>query len=190
MYPIPQNAFISKVLVPVLYGCEQKSAIHAAHSIAGDENVLLTGFIYVPEDQSLSTAAVDARKLRKTLKQLYKVKRGDKWAQVNVSHNPWNDLVEVVRRENVDLLLLEWPCHFDSLKVSVAEALFTCAMRYCHRQSSYWIEHQECIDPHSRRTVCRVEPAYCSIHSQFQQRTNFIPASFSKRLYKRSGCSL
>jgi glycosyltransferase involved in cell wall biosynthesis/nucleotide-binding universal stress UspA family protein len=119
----PKNIFISKILVPVLYGCEQKSAIHAAHSIAGDENVLLSGFIYVPNDQSLSTAAVDARKLRRTLKQLYKVKRGDKWAQVNVSHNPWEELVNVVKREDVDLLLLEWPCHFESLKVSVAEVL-------------------------------------------------------------------
>ena len=123
MSPTPKNIFISKILVPVLYGCEQKSAIHAAHSIAGDENVLFTGFIYVPNDQSLSTATIDARKLRKTLKQLYKVKRGDKWAQVNVSHNPWNELINVVKREDVDLLLLEWPCHFESLKVSVAEVL-------------------------------------------------------------------
>ncbi len=123
MYSIPRNAFIAKVLVPVLYGCETKSAIHAAHSIAGEENVLLTGFIYVPEGQSLSTAALDARRLRKTLKQLYKVKRGDKWAQVNVSHNPWADLVNVVKREDIELLLLEWPCHFSSLQVSVAEVL-------------------------------------------------------------------
>jgi len=124
MYPtIPRNVFITKILVPVLSGCETKSAIHAAHSIAGDENVLLTGFIYVPEGQSLSTAAVDARKLRQTLKQLYKVKRGDKWAQVNVSHNLWADLVNVVKREGIDLLLLEWPCHFNSLRVTVAEVL-------------------------------------------------------------------
>jgi glucosyl-3-phosphoglycerate synthase len=124
MYPtIPRNVFITKILVPVLSGCETKSAIHAAHSIAGDENVLLTGFIYVPEGQSLSTAAVDARKLRQTLKQLYKVKRGDKWAQVNVSHNLWADLVNVVKREDIDLLLLEWPCHFNSLRVTVAEVL-------------------------------------------------------------------
>jgi glucosyl-3-phosphoglycerate synthase len=123
MYPIPPNVFIAKVLVPVLHGCGQKSAIHAAHSIAGDENVMLTGFIYVPEDQSLSTAAMDARKLRQTLKQLYKVKRGDKWAQVNVSHNPWGELVNVVKREDVDLLLLEWPCHFEALKTSIAEVL-------------------------------------------------------------------
>jgi glucosyl-3-phosphoglycerate synthase len=121
MYPIPKNAFITKILVPVVYGCEQRSAIHAAHAIAGDENVYLTGFIHVPEDQSLSKAAVDARKLRQTLKQLYKIKRSDKWAQVNVSHNPWGELVNIVKRENIDLLLLEWPCHFDALKVSVAD---------------------------------------------------------------------
>ncbi len=123
MFPIPKNAFIAKVLVPVLQGSEQKSAIHAAHAIAGDENVLLTGFIFVPADQSLSTAAVDARKLRQTLKQLYKVKRGDKWAQVNVSHNPWNELVNIVKSEDIDLLLLEWPCHFDALNITLAEVL-------------------------------------------------------------------
>jgi len=42
---------------------------------------------------------------------------------VNVSHNPWVELVNVVKRENIDLLILEWPCHFDSLKISVAEVL-------------------------------------------------------------------
>ena len=123
MYPIPKYTFISKILVPVLHGCEQKSAIHAAHAIAGEENVLLTGFIYVPESQSLSTAAVGARQLRNMLKQLYKVKRSDKWAQVNVSHKPWGELVKVIKREDIDLLLLEWPCHFESLQISVAEVL-------------------------------------------------------------------
>ncbi len=123
MYPIPKNAFIAKILVPVLNGCEQRSSIYAARAIAGEENILLAGFIYVPEDISLSTAAVEARRLRQTLKQLYKVKRGDKWAQVHVSHHPWNDLVEIIKREEIDLLLLEWPCHFDSLKTTISEVL-------------------------------------------------------------------
>lgn len=123
MYPIARNAFIAKILVPVIHGCEQTSAIHAANSIAGDENVLLTGLIHIPEDQSLSTAAIDARNLRKTLKKLYKVERGDKWARVNVSHNPWNELVNIVKREDIDLLLLQWPCHFDAMKVSVSDVL-------------------------------------------------------------------
>ncbi len=123
MYPIPRNVFIPKVLVPVLHGCEQRSAIHAAHAVAGDQNVLLAGFIYVPERESLSTAAVSARELRKTLKQLYKVKRGDKWAQVHVSHNLWGELTKVVLRENIDLLLLEWPCQFESLQISIEKVL-------------------------------------------------------------------
>src|SRR5688572_25447289 len=107
MFPISRKAFISKVLVPVLNGCDQGSAILAAHAIAGNQNVLLTGFIHVPADQSLSTAAVSARELRKTLQKLYKVKRSDEWAQVNVSHKPWNELVKVIKREDIDLLLLE-----------------------------------------------------------------------------------
>ena len=123
MYPIPHKAFISKVLVPVLIGCEQRSAIHAAHCIAGDQNILLTGFIYVPEDESLSTAAVSARELRNTLKELYKVKRSDAWAQVNVSHKPWNELVKIIKNQDIDLLLMEWPCHFESLQTTVTEVL-------------------------------------------------------------------
>jgi glucosyl-3-phosphoglycerate synthase len=123
MLPIAKNAFIAKILVPVLDGCDQSSAIHAAHSIAGDENVLLTGFIYIPQGQSLSTAAIDARSLRKTLKKLYKVERGDKWARVNVSHNPWGELVNIVKQEDIDLVLLQWPCHFDTMRISISEVL-------------------------------------------------------------------
>lgn len=123
MYALPKNTFISKILVPVLYGAEQKSAIHAAHAIAGDEHVLLKGFIYVPEEESLSASAMNARKLRQTLKQLYKVKRADKWAQVNVSHNVWKELTQTIKREKVDLLVLEYPHHFEGLKLSITEVL-------------------------------------------------------------------
>lgn len=123
MYPVPKNLFISKILVPVLHGTEQSSALHAAHAIAGEEHVLLRGFIHVPEEQSLSTAATNARKLRQALKQLYKVKRGDKWAQVNVSHNSWKELVQTIKQEDIDLLLLEYPRHFEGLNISVSEVL-------------------------------------------------------------------
>lgn len=123
MYPLPKNTFISKILVPVLQNTSQNSAIHAAHAIAGDEHVLLRGFIHVPKEQSLSTATAQARTLRQTLKQLYKVKRGDKWAQVNVSHNSWKELVQTIKQEDIDLLLLEYPHHFEGLNISVSEVL-------------------------------------------------------------------
>src|SRR5215207_20960 len=121
MYPATRSILITKVLVPVLDGGAQRSAIQAAHSIAGEDNILLTGLIHVPEGQSLSTAAVQARKLRQTLKQIYKVKRSDKWAQVYVSHRPWEELIKLVKREDVDLLLLEWPHHFEAMNISVHE---------------------------------------------------------------------
>lgn len=123
MYPLPKNTFISKILVPVLYGTEQKSALHAAHAIAGDEHVLLRGFIHVPKEKSLSTAAVNARQLRQTLKQLYKVKRGDKWAEVKVSHHSWKEVVQTIKQEDIDLLLLEYPRHFEGLNISISEVL-------------------------------------------------------------------
>src|SRR5690349_1315752 len=123
MYPATRNIFITKVLVPVMDGGKQQSAIQAAHSISGEGNVLLTGLIHVPEDQSLSTATVNPRKLRQTLKQPYKVKRSDKWAQVHVSPKPWEALVKLVKREDIDLLILEWPHHFEAMSISVHEAL-------------------------------------------------------------------
>src|SRR5690349_1482089 len=108
MYPAARSIFITKILVPVMDGGTQRAAIQAAHAIAGEDNILLTGLIQVPEGQSLSTAAVQARKLRQTLKQIYKIKRSDKWAQVHVAHKPWDELVKLVKREDVDLLMLEW----------------------------------------------------------------------------------
>jgi nucleotide-binding universal stress UspA family protein len=123
MYPASKSVFITKVLVPVLDGGAQRSAIQAAQSMVGEDNVLLSGLIHVPEGESLSTAAVQARKLRQTLKQIYKVKRSDKSAQVHVSHKPWEEVVKLVKREDVDLLLLEWPHHFEAMNVSVHDVL-------------------------------------------------------------------
>lgn len=111
------------MLVPVVHGCQQQSAIHAAHAIAGDEKLLLAGFIYVPEGQSLSMATVHARELRKTLKGLYRIKRNGKWAQVHVSHKPWDELVKVIEEEQPDLLVLEYPHQFEALQVSLSEVL-------------------------------------------------------------------
>ncbi len=56
-----KNRLFKKVLVPVVYGCDQNSAISAARAIAGEENVVLVGLIYIPEGESLSTAALPAR---------------------------------------------------------------------------------------------------------------------------------
>lgn len=124
-----KNTFISKVLVPIVHDCEQMSVIRAGHAIAGDDNLMFTGFVRVPEEQSLSLGAANARDLRNTLKQFYRMKRGDEWAQVHVSYHPWRELLKIIKREGIDLLLLEWPGQFEALHVSVADAL---AQAPCH----------------------------------------------------------
>ena len=106
-----------------MHGCEQSSAIAAAHTIGGERNVILVGLIYIPEDESLSTAAILAREVRRTLKQYSKVKRIHRWAEVHVSHRPWDELVKIIQQEKPDLLVLEAPCQFDSLKTTLAEVL-------------------------------------------------------------------
>lgn len=123
MNMLPKNRLISKVIVPVVHGCHQHSAIHAARAIGGEEKILLTGFIYVPQGQSLSMATIHARELRKTLKKLYRVKRNGKWAQVYVSHRPWDDLLKVIEQEEPDLLVLEYPDQFEALQVSISDVL-------------------------------------------------------------------
>ncbi len=122
-FSISRRKLIAKALVPVVHGSDQQSALNAARAIAGEENILLAGFIHVPDEVTLSMATLHARELRKTLKQLYKVKRNGKWAQVHVSHRPWDDLLRVIEKERPDLLILQYPDHFDSLHVTVEEAL-------------------------------------------------------------------
>lgn len=118
-----RNRLFKKILVPIVHGCDQFSAIAAAQAIGGEKNVLLVGLIYIPEDESLSTAAVPAREVRRTLRQFSKVKRIHRWAEVHVSHRPWDELVKIIQQEKPDLLVLEAPCQFDSLKTTLAEIL-------------------------------------------------------------------
>ncbi len=118
-----KNRLFKKVLVPVVYGCDQNSAISAARAIAGEENVVLVGLIYIPEGESLSTAALPAREVRRTLKRFSGVRRIHRWAEVHVSHRPWDELVKVIEKERPDLLILEHPGQFEALKTTPAEAL-------------------------------------------------------------------
>ncbi|HUI89504.1 MAG TPA: glucosyl-3-phosphoglycerate synthase [Anaerolineales bacterium] len=118
-----KSRLFTKILVPIVHGCDQLSAIAAARAIGGEENVTLVGVIHIPEDESLSTAAMAARQVRKALKELSKVKHIHRSAEVHVSHRPWDELVRVVEKERSNLLVLEYPCQFELLKTTPAEVL-------------------------------------------------------------------
>ncbi|HLF75724.1 MAG TPA: glucosyl-3-phosphoglycerate synthase [Anaerolineales bacterium] len=118
-----KNRLFKKILVPVVHGCEQASAISAARAIAGEKNVVLVGLVYIPEDESLSTAAVRAREVRQTLKKLSTVKHIHRWTEVYAAHRPWDELVKLIEKEKPDLLILEYPCQFEILKTTTEEVL-------------------------------------------------------------------
>jgi len=115
-----RNRLFKKVLVPIMHGCEQTSAINAARAIAGEDNVILVGLVYVPEGKSLSSAAVHAQEVRQTLRRLSNVRHR---TEVYATHHPWEEIVKVAGKEKPDLLILEYPCQFETLKTSPADAL-------------------------------------------------------------------
>src|SRR5688500_10267129 len=123
MKTMPKKKIFKKVLVPIVHGCEQSSAINAARAIAGEDDVLLMGLVYIPESKSLSSAAMHAQEVRQILKKLATVKHIHRWTEVYVTHRPWNEIAKVVEKEKPDLLILEYPCHFETLKTTPVEVL-------------------------------------------------------------------
>ena len=112
-----------KLLVPIVHGCDGDAALAAARLIAGERRVVLVGLVGVTDGESLSTGALPARHVRKRLRRLADGERARSKARVRVSHTPWAELADVIQEERPDLLLLEWPGHFDALKVAPAEVL-------------------------------------------------------------------
>ena len=118
-----KNRLFKKVLVPIVYGCEQSSAINAARVIAGAEHVILVGFVYVPEGESLSSAAVPAQEVRQTLRSLSSAEHAPRGAEVYATHRPWDEIMRVAEKENPDLLILEYPCQFETIRATPVDVL-------------------------------------------------------------------
>lgn len=118
-----KNKLFKKVLVPIVYGCKQTSAINAARAIAGENDISFVGIIYVPEGESLSIAAARAREVRQILKGLSNLKQIHRRTEVYATHQPWAEMKKVIEKEKPDLLVLEYPCQFENLKTTPEEVL-------------------------------------------------------------------
>lgn len=118
---IPSKAkLFKKVLILIVHGCEQTSAINAARAIAGEDNVTPLGLVYIPEDESLSGAAVHVQEVRQTLRGLSNVKHR---VEVRATHRPWDEIARATEKEKPDLLILEYPCQFEALNTTLTEVL-------------------------------------------------------------------
>src|SRR5690349_14181129 len=118
-----KNRFFKKVLVPIVHGCEQRAAIAAARAIAGEDGIMLIGLVYIPEGESLSSAAVPVQEVRQTLRRLSDLKQIQRWTEVRATHEPWEEMKKVIEKEQPDLLVLEYPRQFEILRTTPAEVL-------------------------------------------------------------------
>jgi glucosyl-3-phosphoglycerate synthase len=118
-----KTKLFKKVLVPFVYDCEQMSALSAARAIAGDGNLILVGLVYVPEGESLSRGAMHVQQLRQALRSLTTATHTQRWAAVYATHQPWEELVRITQKEKPDLLVLEHPCQFESLRTTPTQVL-------------------------------------------------------------------
>lgn len=111
-----------KILVPIIHGAEYGAALAVATAIAGPENVYLCGIVGIPPNQSLSTAAAPARHLRKVVRGIIQRDGMSATQLIRASHEPWNELVEIVNEEDPDLFVLE-ESQFKALGITVEKAL-------------------------------------------------------------------
>lgn len=112
---------IHTVLVPFVYDGPGLHALDAARQF--DADIILVGVVVVPPGQSLSVGASAARTLRRLLRIHGRDPRVISKSQIIVSHNPWDELSQLVRTEKPDLLYLEFDSHLKALRVTVNEVL-------------------------------------------------------------------
>lgn len=109
------------VLVPVLLGHSPLDSIRLAQALTA-ETVLL-GVVPVAEEEAVSRAAGDARRLRGEMRQLDLLPQTRMHPRVRVSAHPWEELGEVIGTEEPDLTLLEWPDQVTALGLGHPEKL-------------------------------------------------------------------
>ena len=123
MKNMPNKRIFKKVLVPIIHGCDQTSAINVARAIAGEDDVMFLGLVYNPEGESLSRATVRVQEVRQGLKNLSNAQSSHLWTEVYATHHPWNEITKISKKEEPDLLILQYPCHFETLEITPTEVL-------------------------------------------------------------------
>lgn len=114
---------VRSAMVPVIYGCEDLSAVEAARALASE--VILVGLVPIALGESVSGGSLKARDVRRRLREIAAPFSGQVRAKalVRVSTEAWIELESVLARDEPDLLVLDWKGHLDALGVTPAEVL-------------------------------------------------------------------
>ena len=112
-----------QVLVPVVHGVDPDSALTAARAITEDNRIILVGLCRMVADQSLSAGSLRARQVRAQIGDLVAATELRRRARVRVSHEPWEELVQLIGSIQPDLLVLGWPSTLEALGIEASEVL-------------------------------------------------------------------
>lgn len=113
-----------KIVVPILPSCSSESAVNAALAIAGQGEVLLIGMVPVAAGEPVSAAASQARQVRQIMRQHSRKARVRSASTVRVTNRIVEDLTNFIEEEvKPDLLLLEWPNHFEAMNISLNDMM-------------------------------------------------------------------
>ncbi len=113
-----------RVIIPILHDCACDGAVTIAKYIVGQGEVILVGLVKAQVGEPLSAAANQARQVRKLMRHYSKQERVRSVSNVQVSTNVVEELTSYVKdNPQSDLLLLEWPCHFEALGVTLEEVM-------------------------------------------------------------------
>ena len=111
-----------KLLVPVIHGIASDTALTVALTIADAAHVLIAGIVAIPEAESLSAAALPARSVRRTLREMTTRRQVHALARIRVAHQPWSELLKLVEEQRPDLLILD-TSQLAMLNITAGEAL-------------------------------------------------------------------
>ena len=110
-----------KTILPVFQTTETGAALEIARWITRDNSILLAGMVGIAEQGSISEGAYKAQGLRLKLRQLMRGTQLRCLSFVAVSSCPWDEFKQIVHDQQPDLIILEWPGHFDQLQVTPFE---------------------------------------------------------------------
>lgn len=121
--PAPQRR-PAQILIPLIPGSDNETLMKLSAWLSQEEPVLFVGIVPVAEGENLSIGASPARALRELLNTHTDRENYRARARIRVTYTPWDEIRMVLASEpDVNLLLLNWPHHFEMMNLTPAELL-------------------------------------------------------------------
>lgn len=103
-----------QVIVPVFLGVPSDQALKFAARLGVP--ITMIGLLQIPEDEPISAVAGKASEFRTEMFQMYGESITQPQISVRVGQQLLNELCDYLSEYPQDLLVLEWPAHFDALR--------------------------------------------------------------------------